>query len=44
MADCIKQDPIGPAKAVWDVPYELVRQAYTRLESREKLFTTKASG
>ena len=44
MADCIKQDPIGPAKAVWDVPYELVKQAYTRQETREKLFTTKASG
>ena len=44
MADCIKQDPIGPAKAVWDVPYELVKEAYTRLEAREKLYTTKASG
>jgi aldehyde:ferredoxin oxidoreductase len=44
MAECIKQDPIGPAKAVWDVPYDLVKQAYTRLEPREKLFTTKASG
>jgi aldehyde:ferredoxin oxidoreductase len=44
MPDCIKQDPIGPAKLVWDVPEDLVRQAYRRLEPREQLFTAKAVG
>ncbi len=44
MPDCIKEDPIGPAKMVWDVPADLVVQAYQRQGDREKLFTTKASG
>jgi aldehyde:ferredoxin oxidoreductase len=44
MPDCMKQDPIGPAKMVWDVPDELVVQAYQRQGDRDKLFTTQASG
>ena len=44
MPDCIKQDPIGPAKMVWDVPEEVVLKAYQRQGDREQLFTMKASG
>jgi len=44
MPDCMKQDAIGPAQAVWDVPADLVVQAYQRQDTREQLFTTKASG
>jgi aldehyde:ferredoxin oxidoreductase len=44
MPECIKQDPIGPAKLVWDVPQELISQIYVRPESSEELFTTKAAG
>jgi aldehyde:ferredoxin oxidoreductase len=44
MPECIKQDPIGPAKLVWDVPADLVRQAYQRLGNREELFAVKATG
>jgi aldehyde:ferredoxin oxidoreductase len=44
MPACMEQDPIGPAKLVWDVPAEIVRQAYQRFEGDEKLFTMKAAG
>jgi aldehyde:ferredoxin oxidoreductase len=44
MPDCMKQDAIGPANVVWDVPADLVAQAYTRQGDREELFTMKASG
>jgi aldehyde:ferredoxin oxidoreductase len=44
MPDCIRQDPIGPAKMVWDVPQELIEQVYDRLDASEELFTTKAAG
>jgi aldehyde:ferredoxin oxidoreductase len=44
MPDCMKQDPIGPANAVWDVPADLVVQAYQRQGDREELFAMKASG
>ncbi len=44
MPECIKQDPIGPAKAVWDVPKELVAEAYRRLDTRDELFAIKATG
>ena len=44
MPDCIKQDPIGPAKVVWDVPKELVAEAYQRLDTRDELFAIKATG
>ena len=44
MAECIQQDPIGPAKAVWDVPDDLVQQAYQRCAVRDELFALRASG
>ena len=44
MPDCMKQDAIGPAKMVWDVPAEIVVQAYQRQGDREQLFKMKASG
>ena len=44
MPDCMAEDAIGPQKLVWDVKPELVAQAYTRLEARDELFTTRASG
>ena len=44
MPDCMKEDAIGPAKVVWDVDPELVKQAYTRQEPRDELFTKAAAG
>jgi aldehyde:ferredoxin oxidoreductase len=44
MPECMKQDPIGPAKVVWDVDPSLVKQAYNRQEPREELFTHSATG
>jgi aldehyde:ferredoxin oxidoreductase len=44
MPDCMKEDAIGPAKMVWDVPADVVVQAYQRQGDREQLFTMKASG
>jgi aldehyde:ferredoxin oxidoreductase len=44
MPDCLKEDAIGPAKVVWDVPDDLVQQAYTRLDARDELFGLKATG
>jgi aldehyde:ferredoxin oxidoreductase len=44
MPDCMKQDAVGPANAVWDVKDEVVQSAYRRFEGREALFTTKAAG
>jgi aldehyde:ferredoxin oxidoreductase len=43
MPDTMKQDAIGPAKSVWDIPQDVVNQAYTRFEPREELFTQKPS-
>jgi aldehyde:ferredoxin oxidoreductase len=44
MPECMKEDPIGPAKVVWDVSGEIVKQAYERMEPREELFSAKATG
>ena len=44
MPDCMKEDGVGPAKIVWDVPEGLAAEAYHRLEAREELFATKATG
>jgi aldehyde:ferredoxin oxidoreductase len=44
MPECMKEDAIGPAKLVWDVAEEVVARTYKRLDAREELFTTKASG
>jgi aldehyde:ferredoxin oxidoreductase len=43
MPDTMKEDAIGPEKAVWDVPQDIVNQAYERFEPREELFTQKPS-
>jgi aldehyde:ferredoxin oxidoreductase len=43
MPDCMKQDAIGPAKLVWDVPPELVARAYQRFEPRDELFELRPS-
>ncbi len=43
MPATMKEDAIGPAKWVWDIPQEIVNQAYTRFEAREELFTQKPS-
>jgi aldehyde:ferredoxin oxidoreductase len=42
MPDCMKQDPIGPAKLVWDVPSDVVAQAYERFENSEELFQLRS--
>ncbi len=44
MPDCMKQDAVGPANAVFDVKSEIVAQAYTRFEIRDELFAQKAAG
>ncbi len=44
MPQCMAEDPIGPAKLVWDVPADTVAQAYQRFGNDEELFTMKASG
>jgi aldehyde:ferredoxin oxidoreductase len=44
MPDCMKQDAVGPANAVWDVKDEVVQSVYRRFEGREVMFTTKAAG
>ena len=44
MPECIQQDPIGPAKLVWDVPQEIVEKAYQRQPLRPELFAQKAAG
>jgi aldehyde:ferredoxin oxidoreductase len=44
MPDCMVEDAIGPAKAHWDVPQDLVEQAYQRLDTRDELFSLKATG
>jgi aldehyde:ferredoxin oxidoreductase len=43
MADCMKQDAIGPAKLVWDVSPELVGRLYERLEPHDELFEMRPS-
>jgi aldehyde:ferredoxin oxidoreductase len=42
MPDCMKQDAIGPAKLVWDVPSEVVAQAYERFENSDELFQLRS--
>jgi aldehyde:ferredoxin oxidoreductase len=44
MPDCMKQDAVGPANAVWDVKDEVVQSTYRRFEGGEAMFTTKAAG
>jgi aldehyde:ferredoxin oxidoreductase len=42
MPDCLKQDPIGPAKWVWDVPGDVVASAYERFEDTDALFELRS--
>jgi aldehyde:ferredoxin oxidoreductase len=42
MPECMTQDAIGPAKLVWDVPAEVVEQAYERFENSEELFQLRS--
>jgi aldehyde:ferredoxin oxidoreductase len=44
LAECCGQDPIGPAKVVFDVPDDIIQQVYTRLPAGDDLYTMKASG
>lgn len=43
MPDCMKQDAIGEAKFVWDIPQDIVKKVYERFEPREKLFQLRPS-
>jgi aldehyde:ferredoxin oxidoreductase len=43
MPECMKQDPIGPDKLVWDLDPELVSKAYERFEARQELFELRPS-
>jgi aldehyde:ferredoxin oxidoreductase len=42
MPDCLKQDAIGPAKLVWDVPDDVVASAYERFENTDALFELRS--
>ncbi|UCE87534.1 MAG: aldehyde ferredoxin oxidoreductase, partial [Deltaproteobacteria bacterium] len=44
LPQCMKEDAIGPQKVVFDVPADVIAQAKVRMESREELFTTRATG
>ncbi len=41
---CMKEDAIGPAKVVFDVPASVIADAKVRKPARDALFTTKAAG
>jgi len=41
---CMKEDPIGPMKAVFDVSADVIADAKVRKPTREQLFTGKAAG
>jgi aldehyde:ferredoxin oxidoreductase len=43
MPNCMKQDPIGPAKLVWDLDPELVSQIYKRCDPHDELFELRPS-
>jgi len=43
MPDCMKQDPIGPQKLVWDLDPKLVAQVYKRFDLRDELFESRPS-
>ncbi|MFQ5512940.1 MAG: aldehyde ferredoxin oxidoreductase C-terminal domain-containing protein [Myxococcota bacterium] len=44
LAACLSEDPIGPAKVVFDVKPEIIKQAKERMPLREELFALKAVG
>ncbi len=43
MPDCMKKDPIGPTKLVWDMEPELVSRIYKRFDLRDELFEIRPS-
>jgi aldehyde:ferredoxin oxidoreductase len=43
MPETMKKDAIGPAKFVWDVPQEIVKQAYERFEPTDEFFKSRPS-
>jgi aldehyde:ferredoxin oxidoreductase len=43
MPDCMKQDPIGPQKLVWDLDPKLVARIYERFDLRDELFESRPS-
>jgi aldehyde:ferredoxin oxidoreductase len=43
MPETMKKDAIGPAKFVWDVPQEIVNQAYKRFEPSDEFFKSRPS-
>jgi len=44
LPECMKTDPIGPAKLVYDVSPETVRKAKTRLPYGDDMFTARSAG
>ncbi|MCP4007190.1 MAG: aldehyde ferredoxin oxidoreductase [bacterium] len=44
LPQCMKEDAIGPANAVFDVSADVIADAKVRKPIREELFATKASG
>jgi aldehyde:ferredoxin oxidoreductase len=43
MPSCMKEDPIGPGKEVFDVPADIVAQTYELFEPREEFWTKVGS-
>jgi aldehyde:ferredoxin oxidoreductase len=41
---CMKEDPIGPEKVVFDVKPDVIKRVKQRMETREELFAQKAVG
>jgi aldehyde:ferredoxin oxidoreductase len=44
LPQCMKEDAIGPQQLVFDVAPDVIAQAKVRMEPREELFTTRATG
>ncbi len=42
MPDCMKQDAIGPSEWVWDVPDDVVRDAYEKFDYTDALFELRS--
>jgi aldehyde:ferredoxin oxidoreductase len=42
MPECMKQDAIGPARLIWDVPDDVVERAYERYENTDALFKLRS--
>ena len=43
LPDWMTTDAVGPMKAVWDVPDEIVARVYERFPLRDELFETKTT-